>query len=106
MDYSRAGLEAAHFQGFVALKTLTRADVLGRRGSADVEGVYVVLRPSRTRPIFIEDDHPNPRLPVMSTEAVADPSARRLWPNYYQECGIVPYMRAQSRTGSFDSLRS
>lgn len=72
VDYSRAGLEAANFQGFIALETLTRADVLGARGSADVEGVYVVLRPSRTRPNFIEDDHPNPRLPVMSTEAVAD----------------------------------
>lgn len=71
MEYSRAGLEAAHFQGFIPLKTLTRADVLGPRGSADVEGVYVVLRPARTRPEFIQDDHPKPRHPVRSMEYVA-----------------------------------
>lgn len=72
MDYSRAGLEAAHFKGFIPLKTLTRTDVLGPRGSADVEGVYMVLRSVRTRPEFIEDDHPAPRPPVMSRAEVVE----------------------------------
>lgn len=71
MEYSHAGLLAAHFKGFIPLKSLTRSDVLGPRGSADVEGVYLVLREARTRPEFIEDDHPNPRPPVMTTEKVS-----------------------------------
>lgn len=75
MEYSGDGLRAAHFRGFIPLKGLTRADVLGPRGSADVEGVYAVLRPARTRPDFIEDDHPKPRQPVMRTEDVA-----KRWP--------------------------
>lgn len=75
MEYSSAGLRAAHFQGFVPLKSLTRHEVLGPRGSRDVEGVYVVLRPARTRPEFIDDDHPKPRPPVMKT---ADLTKR--WP--------------------------
>lgn len=75
MDYSRAGLEVAHFQGFVPIKSSTRADVLGPPGSADVEGVYVVVRPARTVPEFIEDDHPAPRPPVMGT-----PEVSKRWP--------------------------
>lgn len=75
MDYSRAGLQSAHFRGFVPLMTLTRADVLGPLGNADVEGVYVVLREASSTPEFIEDDHPNPRPPVMATERVA-----KRWP--------------------------
>lgn len=71
MDYSRVGLRTAHFNGFVPIKSLAREDVLGHRGNADVEGVYIVLRPARTRPDFIEDDHPQPRLPVMDTTKVA-----------------------------------
>lgn len=71
MDYSAAGLRAAHFKGFLPLKTLTRSDVLGRRGAVDVEGVYAILRPNRSKPRFIDDDHPNPRPPVMTTERVA-----------------------------------
>jgi hypothetical protein len=76
MEYSSTGLREAHFQGFILFKSLTRADVLGPFGSPDVEGAYIVLRLARSMPEFVEDDHPKPRQPVMSTEAVA-----RRWPD-------------------------
>lgn len=75
MDYTRAGLQAAYFKGFVPLKDLLRSDVLGLPEKPDVEGVYVVLRSSSTTPDFIEDDHPKRRIPVMSTDQV-----RARWP--------------------------
>lgn len=95
MDYSLNGLEAGHFQGFVPLKSLSRADVLGPRGSADVEGVYVVLRPARTAPEFIEDNHPAPRPPVMSTSDVA-----KRWPEGNPE---ILYIGKASRSNGLAS---
>jgi hypothetical protein len=94
MEYSGAGLRAAHFQGFVPLKSLARSDVLGPRGGRDVEGVYVVLRPARTRPEFIEDDHPKPRPPVMKTADVA-----KRWPEENAEILYIGKAPLRGREG-------
>lgn len=60
-DFSMEGLRQAGFSAPYLLKTIERTDVLGARGSADVQGLYVVMHEPCRLPRFLEPDHPRRR---------------------------------------------
>jgi hypothetical protein len=66
MDWTRTGLEAAGFEGFLPIKGLRSADV------PDSAGIYVVLRPDESEPEFLDRNPTLPRNGVDPTVTAAE----------------------------------
>lgn len=98
--FTLAGLLEAGFRGPLPLKTIVRTDVLGPRGSADAEGVYVVTHEPCPLPHFLPPDHPK-HLNFTSEEEMTRrwiPSATVLY------VGKAPFRKADEATGKRNGL--
>lgn len=99
-DFSLQGLRQAGFSLPRPLKTVERTDVLGPRGAADVQGVYVVTHEPCPLPRFLEPDHPR-----RSTFTTVDEMATRwIAAATVLYIGKAPFRKADDVTGKRDGL--
>lgn len=95
-----AGLLGVGFDGPIPLKWIERTQILGARGSQDVEGLYVVVHDPCAVPEFLVPDHPT-RLTFTPDDEMSErwvPSATVLY------IGKAPFRKADEVTGKRDGL--
>lgn len=99
-DFTLVGLRQAGFCAPRLLKPIERVDVVGQRGSTDIQGLYVVTHEPGPLPTFLEPDHPKRKSFTEWDEMAARwlPAAAILY------IGKAPFRKEDETTGKRDGL--